>query len=37
LTIRLDLDGFGQPVELDLPAAPEVARVPVSQLQAGLL
>jgi hypothetical protein len=37
LTVRLDLDGFGEPVDLDLPAPPEVAQVPVSQLQAGLL
>jgi hypothetical protein len=37
LTVRLDLDGFGQPVDVDLPAAWDVARVPLSQLQAGLL
>jgi hypothetical protein len=37
LTVRVDLTGFGQPIDLDLPMAADVARMPLSQLQAGLL
>jgi hypothetical protein len=37
LTVRLELGRFGQPVDLDLPAGREVARMPLSRLQAGLL
>ncbi len=37
LTVRLELAGFGQPMDLDLPVAADVARMPLSRLQAGLL
>ncbi len=37
LTVRVDLAGFGQPMDLDLPVAADVARMPLSRLQAGLL
>jgi hypothetical protein len=37
LTVRLDLRAFGQPMDLDLPVATQVAHMPLSRLQAGLL
>jgi hypothetical protein len=37
LTVRMDLAGFGQPMDLDLPMAADVGRMPLSRLQAGLL
>jgi hypothetical protein len=37
LTVRLELGRFGQPVDIDLPGAQEVTRMPLSRLQAGLL
>ena len=37
VSVKLDLDDFGVPVKLEVPAAAEVARLPLSRLQAGLL
>ena len=35
--VKLDLRDFGAPIKLQVPPAPEVARVPLARLQAGLL
>jgi hypothetical protein len=37
ISVRVDLSNFGEPFKLDPPPAGEVSRVPVSQLQAGVL
>jgi len=37
LTVRVELGGFGQPIDIDWPVAADVARMPLSRLQAGLL
>ena len=35
--VTLDLRDFGAPIKLQIPPAPEVARIPLARLQAGLL